>query len=185
MPQAHRSRPCHPRAAWLALALALTGWALPASAAEPAQATKPVTRPAAKPAAKPAEKPAAKTVGTGPLLTRAELRECMAQQDRNRSDATTLEAEAAKVTEEKARLIAQGDELKQQLAALDRTSAEAVDKYNAQAAARDAAVDAFNTRSSDFNNRVEAAQKVRAAYTKACENRSYDERDENAIRAGK
>jgi len=167
-------------AAWPALAAAGM-LAFPAAAAEPA---KPAAKPAAKAAARAAPPPAAKPAAA-PLMTRAELRECMAQQERNRNDASTLEAESAQVSEEKSRLIQQGAELKEQLAALDRTSAEAVATYNAQATARDAAIEAFNVRSGEFNKRVEAAQALRTAYAKSCENRSFDERDEMAIRAGK
>ena len=121
----------------------------------------------------------------GPLMTRAELRDCLARQERGRQEASELLAEQEKLSAEKAALVLQGETLKQQLGALDRSNAEAVATYNEQALARDAAIDALSVRSTAFNSRVEAAQATRSAYVTSCENRRYDERDEIAIRNGK
>ena len=140
-----------------------------------------------KPAAKPPAKQASFGKGKpeGPLLSRAQLRECLAQQGRVRTMSesamklqTTLEAEKGEIS----RL---GVVLTDKLAALDRTSAEAVQAYNAEAAARDALIDAYNARTPGFNTQVDALQAEREAFTKNCENRNYDEEDEFAIRAGK
>ena len=78
-----------------------------------------------------------------------------------------------------------GNALKEQLAALDRTSQEAVDRYNAQAAERDKRIDAFEARMPPFNEKVENLANERAAFSKRCDNRRYDELDEIAIRKGK
>ncbi len=122
---------------------------------------------------------------SGPLLTRAELRECLSQQERLRKadEATRVERQA--LDQEQAEILRVGDELKQQLAALDRSSQEAVDGYNARAAARDKMIDGFEARLGPFNARVEALQAERGGFSRRCENRRYDERDETAIKNGK
>ena len=134
-----------------------------------------------------ADKPASfgKGKASGPLLTRAQLRECFAQQDRVRISSeeasklqTTLGAEKDTIDRLEA-------ERKDKFAALDRTSAEAVDAYNTLAAALDKRIDEYNARTPVFNTKVEALQAERAAFSKACDNRNYDEKDETAIRNGK
>lgn len=139
----------------------------------------------AKPAAKPPAKAGSFGNGKGPLLTRAELRECLAQQDRIKagSDAATREREA--LEKEKSEIVEQGKVLEEQLATLDRTSADAVQAYNAAVTERDQRIDAFEARMPEFNGRVEALQKDREAFERQCGNRRYDEADEIAIRAGR
>jgi chromosome segregation ATPase len=121
----------------------------------------------------------------GPLLTRAELRECLAQQQRLRGDAEAMRSERERIEADKAELQRKGDELRDQLAALDRSSPDAVDAYNQRALDRDAAIDALEARMPPFNAKVEALAAAREAFVKRCENRRYDERDEIAIRNGK
>jgi len=123
--------------------------------------------------------------GTGPLLTRAQLRDCMALQERRQAEAGESTKLRADMEREKAELLRDGEALKEQLAALDRTSQEAVDQYNERATARDKRIDAFEGRASDFNKRVEAAQALNAQFAANCENRRFDEADEIAIRKGK
>ncbi|CAN5914166.1 hypothetical protein BH11PSE8_BH11PSE8_15400 [soil metagenome] len=136
-------------------------------------------------AAHAADKPATKGKGNGPLLTRAELRECMAQPTRIAAEAEELRKQQAANETDKTQIVQQGDALKEQLATLDRTSAEAVAAYNEKAQARDARVDAYNAANAAINTRVEALQAQRNAYLTGCENRRYDEKDEIAIKNGK
>jgi hypothetical protein len=121
----------------------------------------------------------------GPLLTRAELRDCMARQERVRSqgdETVKLQAELDKVKAEVTQL---GTSLKEQLAALDRTSADAVAAYNLQAQAFDKRVDDYNATTPAFNAKADALKSEREAFAKACENRRFDEKDEIAIKNGK
>lgn len=120
--------------------------------------------------------------GSGLLLTRAQLRDCMALQDRRQADAAESAKQRAEMEREKAELLRDGDALKEQLAALDRTSQEAVDQYNERAGARDRRIDAFEVRTTDFNKRVEALQALNGQFAANCDNRRYDEADEAAIR---
>ncbi len=121
----------------------------------------------------------------GPLLSRAELRACFAQQDRIRAQNETAARERELLDKERTELVQQGNALKEQLAALDRTSQEAVDKYNAQAVQRDQRIDALEARMPAFNEKLEALANERDAFSRRCENRRYDELDEIAVRKGK
>lgn len=136
-------------------------------------------------AAHAADKPATKGKGSGPLLTRAELRECMARPARIAAESEEVRKLQAANEADKVQIVQQGDALQEQLATLDRTSADAVAAYNEKAQARDARVDAYNAANAAVNTRVEALQAKRSAYLTDCENRRYDEKDEIAIKSGK
>ncbi len=151
--------------------------ALLAAAAVAGQAADPKPREAAK-AAPAASKPA-------PLLTRDELRECMARRDRLRTQTDEVAKSQAEMQRDKAEIEQRGATLKAQLETLDRSSQAAIDAYNAQATERDRLMDAYEARIAPFNGRIDALATERDAYSKACENRRFDERDEIAIKNGK
>ncbi|MFT3955060.1 MAG: hypothetical protein QM722_11925 [Piscinibacter sp.] len=123
--------------------------------------------------------------GTGPLLTRAELRECLALQERVRSGGETATRDREQIDKEKSDLIRQGDELKADLDKLDRASAEAIEQYRARVVARDKAIDLLDARAAEFNTRVGGLNADRSAFAQRCDNRRFDEIDEAAIRNGK
>ena len=135
-----------------------------------------------------ADKPRTGSFGKGktsaPLLTRAELRECLKVQERVRLLGEDIVLAQAALDKEKAAVAEATRLLSEQLAALDRTSAEAVNAYNADALAHDKRIDAYNAQTPGFNAKVEALQGVRAQFAKSCENRDFDEKDEIAIRKG-
>jgi septal ring factor EnvC (AmiA/AmiB activator) len=120
-----------------------------------------------------------------PLLNREQLRACFAQQAEMRTRGDDLAKLQAELDAEKAEIGRLDAARAERLAALDRTSAEAVNAYNLQAQALDQRIDAYNARTPDFNARGQALQAVREAFSRQCENRSYDEKDEDAIKAGK
>ncbi len=121
---------------------------------------------------------------SGPLLTRAELRECLSLQVRVRASAEELAAAQAALDKEKAEIVQRSAALKEELAALDRTSAPAVDAYNASVLEHEQRVDAYNAKTPAFNGKAAALQEQRAGFAKGCENRDFDEKDEIAIRKG-
>jgi hypothetical protein len=135
-----------------------------------------------------ADPPKADSVGKGkaggPLLTRAELRDCMAQKDRVRTQGEEVLKLVESMDKEKAEIKSLGGSLKERLAALDRTDAAAVDAYNLQAQDLDKRVAAYNAGTPAFNAKADALKSEREAYAKACENRRFDERDEIAIKKG-
>lgn len=123
--------------------------------------------------------------GSGPLLTRAELRDCMARQERVRSLTDEVLKQRDSLEKEQTEVTALRDKLKEQSAALDRTSAEAVDAYNRQVQEFDKRADAYNAATPAFNAKAETLQTEREGLAKACENRRFDELDEIAIKKGK
>lgn len=151
-----------------------------AQAADP-----PSAKPAANPAAKAKSERAFGSAAKGPLLTRAELRACLSQQDRIRTEQDTLARDRSAREAEMASLRASGETLKAELAALDRANAEAVEQYNAKAQARDRAVDAFQAGAAAYNEKAQALEVQRQSFTQSCANRRYDEADEIAIGSGR
>jgi hypothetical protein len=121
----------------------------------------------------------------GPLLSRSELRECLALRGRIKTGNESATADREQLEKEKAELLRQGEELKAQFEALDRTSVEALEQHRANALARDKAIEAFEARTGEFNARVLAIAEDRAGFSRRCDNRRFDELDEIAIRNGK
>ena len=134
-----------------------------------------VITPSSRAADKPRDntKPAA-AKPTPSLLSPAQVRECLAQQQSLRSRADEAERKQAALTASKAEIDRLGTTLKEQLGTLDRTSADAVAAYNAQAATRDKMIDQYQEGVPAFNNEVEALKADRAAHAKNCENKRYD-----------
>jgi uncharacterized protein involved in exopolysaccharide biosynthesis len=134
-----------------------------------------------------ADKPASfgKGKAAGPLLTRAELRECLAQAGRIRSLGEEAGQLQAVLNADQAEINRLNAARKDTLATLDRTNPEAVQAYNAEGAALDQRIDAYNARTPSFNAKVDALQAERDTFAKACDNRNYDEKDEIAIKNGK
>ena len=151
----------------------LSAFLLAASSAHAADA-------AAKPA-KAASSPAARTR----LLTPAELRDCRAQESRVLALTDEARTEKAGIEGEKAEIGRLGTSLAEEVATLDKTSAEAVDGYNAKVEARDKRIDDYQDRVTAFNLKAEAVNTARDAYAKACDQRRYDERDLNDIKRKK
>ncbi len=120
---------------------------------------------------------------SGPLLSKAELRECLRRMDdiRTRNDKLTQEREG--IEREKAELLRQGEELKTLRDTLDRNSAEAVDGFNARVIERDRLRTAFDQRVETFNGDIGALEGERRQFAQRCENRRFDQDDETALRA--
>lgn len=123
--------------------------------------------------------------GSGPLLTRAELRECFALQDRVKTGGEAAVREREQLEKEKAGLMQQRDDIKAELDKLDLANAEAVEQHKARAMAHDKAIEDFVARSSQFNTRVSGIEGDRASFRQKCDNRRFDQLDEAAIRKGK
>jgi hypothetical protein len=121
----------------------------------------------------------------GPLLSRDELRACMdtkARLQQQREEAVKLQPQ---LDAEKENILREGNDLKERLAALDRTNVELVEKYAASSVEHDKRIDAYETRNTAFNSKVDALTSETQAYKKSCENRRFDEKDERAIKQGK
>ena len=136
---------------------------------------------AADQASKAASGPASRTR----LLTPAELRECKAKEDRVLALTDEAKTDKAGIEGEKSEIGRLGTSLAEEVATLDKTSAEAVDAYNAKVEARDRRIDAYQARVTAFNVKAEAVNASRDEYAKACDQRRYDERDLNDIKRKK
>ena len=134
---------------------------------------------------KPREASFGKARPGGPLLSRAQLRDCLARQGRLRGRPDEMARQQAALDASKAEIERLGNDLKEEGAALDRTSAEAVAAYNSQVNARDKMIDDYQAAVPDFNAKVDALKGEQAAFANDCGNRRYDETDEIAIRKGK
>lgn len=161
------------------------GW-VSAQAAEPAAPAPAASRPAPKkPAPKVAAKDAAKETPPADLLTRDELRACMAQDTRIKAQRQVLVDQRAALDKDQADIQGEGQALKQALETLDRTSEPAVVAYKARAEANDQRIDAYNARLQPFNAAGAALREEEQAYARNCSGRSFEERDELAIKRGK
>lgn len=123
--------------------------------------------------------------GAGPLMTRAELRECLAIESRVVEGSRSALREREQLEKDKAELIRQGEVLKSEFEALDKTSLEALQAHRDKELARDKAIDEFDARSNAFNTRIGALEADRATFNQRCDNRRFDQADEAAIRKGK
>lgn len=121
----------------------------------------------------------------GAVLTREQLRACLARQAKVAQQDAEMLTEQNALAAAKAEVVRSGTELKEQLAVLDRSSPEAVSAYNERAAARDKSLADYQARVPQFNERVEAAKAEREAFGQGCDNRRFFEEDEIAIRKGK
>jgi len=123
--------------------------------------------------------------GSGAMLTRDQLRACMAQKTRVAQQDDEMAKAQAALEAGQTELMRSGESLKATLEALDRTKPDDVAAYNEQTQARDRAIDDFQTRVTAFNARVKTTQADRDAYVKSCGNRRYFDEDEAAIKQGK
>jgi uncharacterized protein (DUF3084 family) len=123
--------------------------------------------------------------GNGPILTKDQLRTCIARKAQLKQQDADLEKEEADLAQVKADLAASAQKMSAQLESLDRTKAEAVDAYNAAVKVRDQQIDAYQARATAFNDRVDARDKERADYGPNCVNRRYREEDAAAIQKEK
>ena len=138
----------------------------------------PVAHGADKKAATP---PPAKT----PLLTPAQLRDCMAQKEKVEKDTDAAVKSKAAVAAQKAEIDSTGKALEDQATTLDRTSEDAVAAFNAKVIERNGKVDAYRAKAEAYNVEAEAVLAAKDAYEKACANRRFDDRDLNDLQKKK
>ena len=121
----------------------------------------------------------------GTLLKGAELRDCLARQDRIRAATDDTTRQQAKLNADRAEIDRLGTALKEQAETLDRKNADAVAAYNTQVETRDKLIDSYQGAVPVFNAKVEALKTEQTAFSKSCEGRRYDEDMAAEIRKGK
>lgn len=165
-----------------------------AAAADPAP-TKPKagttsTTPAApaKPAAKsaaPREGSFGKGTSTLPFLTRDQLRQCLAEQDRIKTESADLAQAQARLDKDRADIERLGTELAADKAKVDTSDEAAVNAYNERARQRAKRIEDFKAAAPLFNQRVDKLVADRQAFATACADRRYFEDDLDDIKAGR
>ena len=128
---------------------------------------------------------AAKSPAGEKILTPAQLRDCLAQQQKMKQQDAEADGQKQALATEKAEIARLGEALAAQLAALDRTDAAAVNAYNERAQARDTRIDAYEASIERYNARATALNADHDAFAKSCNNRRFLEDDETAIKKGK
>lgn len=158
-------------------------------AAQAAIAQSGTAKPPAKSAAKPAAKQREGSLGggsaSGPMLTKDELRQCLAEQDR-------LKQETAEVVATQKKLAADRAEIDRVSAALDADrpnvdlgNKDAVDAFNARLQAKGKLVADYQAAAPTFNARIDKLDADDKAFTKNCRDRRYFEDEYDEIKAGK
>ena len=157
-------------------------------------ADAPVPKPPATAAAKAAAKPAdaksregslGKGTASGPLLTREQLRQCIAEQDRLKQEAADALQTQRGLDKDRVEIDRLGVVLKTDLESLDRTSQAAIDAFNARVQEREKMAEAYRAATPVFNQRVDKLEADRESFAKDCADRRYREDDFDAIKAGK
>ncbi len=111
------------------------------------------------------------------VLTPEQLKACIDRKARLRAQTDGALKAKAEIAAEKDEIDRTGIAITDELAGLDRTSADAVDAHNAKVDARDKRIDAYQARVTTFNTEAESVRANRESYAAGCENRRYDERD--------
>jgi len=132
-----------------------------------------------------ADKKAAAPPAKTPVMTQAQLRDCLAQKDKLTKDTEAAVKSKAAVAAQRAEIDSTGKALEDEAATLDRTSEDAVAAYNAKVVERNGKVDAYRAKAEAYNAEVESVLQTKEAYEKACADRRYDDRDLNDLQKKK
>jgi hypothetical protein len=118
-----------------------------------------------------------KSSGTAPILTPAQLRECVAQKDKLHAQTDDALKDKASIEADKTEIERSASALGTEVTTLDRTSASAVDAYNGKVGERDKVIENYQSKVAAYNVKAETVKATKGAYEKSCELRRYDERD--------
>lgn len=179
---------------WLPLITAgvVSVFAMQAAVAQSA-ATKSPAKSTAKPAAQSTTKPATKQregslgggTATGPVLTKDELRQCLAEQDRLKQETSDVVATQKKLASDRAEIDRVGAAIDAERPTVDVSNGDAVDAFNARLQAKGKLVADYQAAAPAFNQRVDKLDADDKAFTKNCRDRKYFEDEYNEIKAGK
>ena len=171
----------------LVSAALVSAFAMQAAVAQ-GSARKPAAAPAAKPAAKPA-KPREGSLGggsaSGPLLTKDELRQCLAEQDRLKQETADVVATQRQLAKDRTEIDRVGAEIDADRPKVDVSDKAAVDAFNARLQAKGKLVADYQAAAPAFNQRIDKLDADDKAFTKNCRDRKYFEDEYDAIKAGK
>lgn len=181
-------RPCNfaRRALPLCAAVCLGVFALPFAGAQ-GDAAKPASKSAAKPAAKPAKREGSLggAGASGPFLSKDELRQCLAEQDRMKQETADVVAAQKKLAADRTEIDRVSAELDAERPKVDVSNKEAVDAYNARLQAKNKLVADYQVAAPAFNQRVDKLDADDKAFAKNCKERRYFQDEYDEIKAGK
>jgi len=144
--------------------------------------------PPAKAAAKPTQ-PREGSLGNGtssePMLTKDELRQCIAEQDRLKAERTEVVAIQQKLAKDRTELERVSAEIDADKPKVDLNNKEAVDAFNARLKAKGKLAADYQAAALAFNDRATKLNADDRTDTKKCKERRYFEVDYDAIKAGK
>lgn len=146
---------------------------------------KPPAKSAAKPAAKQREGSFGGGSASGPMLTKDELRQCLAEQDRMKQETADVVATQKKLAADRAEIDRVSKELDADRPNVDVSNKDAVDAFNARLQAKAKLVADYQAAAPAFNARVDKLDADEKAFTKNCRDRRYFEDEYDEIKAGK
>ena len=121
----------------------------------------------------------AKPAATKPdaILTPAQLKDCVDKQQRRDKATDAAVKTKSEIAADKAAIDKSGDELSDAATTIDKTSADAVNAYNAKVDERIKQIDAYEAKVAAYNKDAEGVRALSDEYAKSCANRRYDDRD--------
>jgi hypothetical protein len=122
---------------------------------------------------------------SGKLLTKAELKACITQQDALKGRRDEVERTGTTLQKDKAEIEQLGEALNADKANVDASNEEAVNAYNARVRGRDQRIDEWNGRNATAVEQAKAWQADSDRWRNECASRPYREDDEKALRRGK
>jgi hypothetical protein len=122
---------------------------------------------------------------SGKLLTRAELKTCMTQQDALKGRRDEVERTGNTLQKDKSEIEQVGQALNADKANVDASSEEAVNAYNDRVRSRDQRIDEWNGRNATAVEQAKTWQADSDRWRTECASRPYREDDEKALRRGK
>lgn len=146
---------------------------------------KPPAKSAAKAGAKQREGSFGGGSASGPMLTKDELRQCLAEQDRMKQETADVVATQKKLAADRAEIDRVSAALDADRPNVDVSNKEAVDAFNARLQAKGKLVADYQAAAPAFNARVDKLDADDKAFTKNCRDRRYFEDEYDEIKAGK
>jgi aspartate oxidase len=149
----------------------------------------PTAKPAAKPPAKSTEPRREGSMGKGtsplPILTKEQLRQCMAEQERIRKENAELAQAQEQMDKDRAEIERLGKEIETEKPKVDTSDESAVNAFNERVRQRIKMVEDFKAAVPAFNQRVDKLGVDRQAFATGCADRRFFEDDLAEIKAGK
>jgi predicted outer membrane protein len=167
------------------VALAVVLCAGAAMAADPPATAKPAAKPSAKSPELRREGSLGKGTSALPILTKEQLRQCMAEQERIRKENAELAQAQEQMDKDRAEIERLGKEIEAEKPTVDTSNDSAVNAFNDRVRRRIKMIEDFKAAAPVFNQRVDKLGADRQAYAASCADRRFFEDDLAEIKAGK